>query len=34
MYKIKSNEIIEGKRLPTEEELKDVDFYLEGEEAT
>ncbi|CAD8101789.1 unnamed protein product [Paramecium sonneborni] len=29
-----SNEIIEGTRLLTEEELKDVDFYLEGEEAT
>jgi nucleosome assembly protein 1-like 1 len=28
------NEIIEGTRLLTEEELKDVDFYLEGEEAT
>ncbi|KAM3138143.1 hypothetical protein pb186bvf_009816 [Paramecium bursaria] len=30
----KSNEIIEGSRLLTEEELKDVDFYLEGDEAS
>lgn len=30
----KANEIIEGARLLTEEELKDVDYYLEGDEAT
>lgn len=30
----KANEIIEGARLLNEEELKDVDYYLEGDEAT